>query len=332
MEGFEDAVRVLPERFATAGWVPITGSWVGQVGCASPVHRCAPTAVTGPALGLVLVAAVAHATWNLAAKRAGVGGPPFVWLVAGVEVGLFTPVAVIALVTGATTDLRGAGAALFSGILHSAYFLLLQRSYKTGDLSVVYPVARGLGPLLAVCGALLLLGERPPVLAYIGAAAVSAGVLWLASLGSGPRTGTALSTPGLAYAVLTGMAIATYTVWDGYAIRVLSVPPLLFFWGTSVGRLAVLSAIVPRYRTNLRPMWQRYRRQILIVGVLSPLSYVLVLFAFTMAPVSFIAPAREVSIVIATLFGTQLLREGRRSPRLAAASCIVGGVFLLGIA
>lgn len=171
-----------------------------------------------------------------------------------------------------------------------------------------------------------------PRLDYLGAVGVSAGVLWLASLGSGPRTRTSVSTPGLAFAVLTGVAIATYTVWDGYAIWVLSVPPIRYIWGASIGRLAVLSAIVPRYRTSVRPMWRRYRRQILIIGVLSPLSYVLVLFALTMAPVSFIAPAREISIVIATLFGTQLLQEGRRTPRLAAASVIVGGVFLLGIA
>lgn len=288
--------------------------------------------MTGVALGLVLLAAVTHATWNLAAKRAGVGGPAFVWLFASVEVALFTPVALVALAAGARTDLWGAGAALVSGVLHSAYFLLLQRAYATGELSVVYPVARGLGPLLAVAGAVALLGERPPLLAYVGAVGVSAGVLWLASLASGPRRRVPASAPGLLYAVLTGLAIAVYTVWDGYAIRSLMVPPILFFWGTSIGRLAVLTGIVPRHRERIRPMWQQYRRQVLIIGVLSPLSYVLILFALTTAPVSFIAPAREVSIVVATLFGTQLLDEGSRTPRLVAASVIVAGVFLLGIA
>lgn len=288
--------------------------------------------MTGLALGLVLLAAVTHATWNLAAKRAGVGGPAFVWLHASVEVTLFTPVALVALATGARIDVWGAGAALLSGVLHSAYFLLLQRAYATGELSVVYPVARGLGPLLAVVGAVVLLGERPPVLAYLGAIGVSAGVLWLASLARDPRGSTSVSVPGLLYAVLTGLAIASYTVWDGYAIRTLAVSPILFFWGTSIGRFAAVSGIVVRDRERIRPMWQRYRRQVVIIGVLSPLAYVLVLFALTMAPVSFVAPAREVSIVVATLFGTQLLDEGNRTPRLVAAGIILAGVFLLGVA
>lgn len=288
--------------------------------------------MTGLALGLVLLAAVIHATWNLAAKRAGVGGPAFVWLHASVEVVLFTPVALVALGTGARTDMWGAVAALVSGALHSAYFLVLQRAYATGELSVVYPVARGLGPLLAVVGAVVLLGERPPVLAYLGALGVCAGVLRLASLAGGSPERVSVSAPGLLYAVLTGLAIATYTVWDGYAIRSLAVPPLLYFWGTSIGRFVVVTGIVSRDRDQIRPMWQRYRRQVLIIGVLSPLAYVLVLFALTMAPVSFVAPAREISIVIATLFGTQLLDEGRRTPRLVAAGVIVVGVFLLGIA
>lgn len=306
--------------------------------------------MTGAALALVLLAGFAHASWNLLAKRVGAGGLPFVWCYAGVEVALVTPIAVMLLMRDVRLDGAMLTAALASGILHSVYFLLLQRAYASGELSVVYPVARGLGPMLAVIGAVALLNERPPLLAYVGAVAVSAGVFWLASVGRPSPAAVAegrwsgvdrhsevgarrlLAVPGLGLAVATGASIASYTLWDGFAVGTLAAPPLVFFWGASTTRFVVLTVLVVLRRSPVGTAWRNHRREVLGIGALSPLSYILVLFAFTLAPIAFVAPAREISIVIAALFGILLLDEPKALPRLSAASVIVGGVALLGIA
>ncbi len=114
------------------------------------------------ALVLVLVAAVFHATWNLLAKRVGDGGAVFVWLFGLCSLVLYAPLAVVVVLVSAPH--LGPVEYLFmfgSGVLHLGYFVLLQRGYAVGDLSLVYPLARGTGPLLATAAAIVLFGERP---------------------------------------------------------------------------------------------------------------------------------------------------------------------------
>ena len=131
-----------------------------------------PTAIL-----LIVVAAFAHAGWNLSAKRAGAGGGVFVWLYAAMSAVLLVPVAVVDVLVGGQQPAWSWLPALgVSGLLHVGYFVLLQRGYATGDLSVVYPLARGTGPLLSVLFAVVLLGERPGVVALVGAMTVVAGV------------------------------------------------------------------------------------------------------------------------------------------------------------
>lgn len=140
--------------------------------------------------------------------------------------------------------LSGVGVAFMvgSGCLHTVYFTTLQRGYELGDLSVVYPLARGTGPALSVLAAVLILGERPGPIALMGAALVVVGVLSLA--GGGHRRFTRAS---LVFALLTGVTIAAYTLWDAHAVQDLAQPAVAYYWGSEATRALVLAA--PAYAT-----------------------------------------------------------------------------------
>ena len=281
------------------------------------------------ALLLVLAAAVIHASWNLITKRVG-GGPPFIWLAAVLTVLFYGPLAVgVVLFTKPRLD---AMALLFFGgsaLIHLAYFLVLQRGYRVGDLSLVYPLARGSGPLLATSVAILFFGERPSALALFGALLVLGGV---AALLGGAKLREGLhNRQALGYALLTGLLIAGYTLWDKHAVSVLLLSPLLLDYSSNVGRALLLAPLAWRRWDAVRELWRLHRWSVIGMALLNPLSYILVLTAMITAPVSYVAPARELSILIATLFGATLLSEGDARRRLGAAGAMVFGVIALAL-
>src|ERR687893_11392 len=200
------------------------------------------------ALALVLAAAVLHASWNFLAKRTAGAGVPFVWLVDIGSAALWTPVAVVAIAVGSPRfGWAGVGLAIGSAALHMGYFLFLQLGYRLGDLSTVYPLARGVGPLLAALGGVVLLGERPGPLGYAGALLVAGGVLVLAR--SGARTAAASGdASGVGAGVLTGLFIAGYTLWDAHAVADAGISPLLYGWATTVGETMLLGTVALRSR------------------------------------------------------------------------------------
>ncbi len=284
--------------------------------------------MTAFALGLVLAAAFIHASWNFLAKRAG-GGAAFVWLFAALSAIFYAPLAVIIYFwqkpyIGPMQIVFMAG----SSLIHLAYFLILQRGYRVGDLSLVYPLARGTGPTLSTLTAILVLGERPTPLAISGALLVAAGV-FLISRGPGSSGGS--RKWGIGYGLLTGTIIAMYTLWDKYAVSTLLIPPLLQDFCTTLGRVLLLGPIAFRKRAEVRQEWRIHRKEAIGVAVLCPLSYIMVLTALITTPVSYIAPAREVSILIGALMGSRLLAEGDAKRRLPAAAAIVAGVMALAL-
>jgi drug/metabolite transporter (DMT)-like permease len=285
--------------------------------------------VTPLALALVLASAVTHATWNLLAKRAG-GGVPFVWLFTAVSAAVYAPLAAgAAWMTGTRL---GPGELAFvagSAVLHLGYFLLLQRGYREGDLSLVYPLARGTGPVLSTAAAVALLGERPSALALAGAALVAGGAFGLTLGGSALREGGARRA--VAYGLLTGAFIAAYTLWDRQAVAGLRIPPLVYDGCGGVARTALLLPGVRGRWGEVRREWRVHRREVLGIALLSPLAYILVLTALATTPVSYVAPAREVSILFGTMMGTHLLDEGHATRRLAAAGVMVLGVAALAV-
>jgi drug/metabolite transporter (DMT)-like permease len=285
--------------------------------------------VTAAALALVLVAAFAHAAWNYLLKRSG-GGFGFVWLFAAISAVLYAPVALgVFLVLQPVLGWQHFALALASAGLHTVYYLLLDRGYRHGDLSLVYPIARATGPLLTVAMAILLLGERPTPAALGGALLISTGGLLLTG---DPR---ALERKGIEHAVLialaTGMTIAAYTVVDKTAVALLMTPPIVQDWMTNIGRVALMTPMLRTRRQAVREAWREHRRDVLAVALLSPLSYILVLTAMQFTLVSYVAPAREVSILIAAFLGARLLSEGDARRRGAAAALMTVGVVALAL-
>lgn len=282
------------------------------------------------ALALVLAAAVLHATWNLLAKRAR-GGVEFVWLFASLTLVAYAP-AVAAYVWWAHPQVRAPQLwfAAVSSLLHVAYFVALQRGYRAGDLSLVYPLARGSGPALATVLAVVALGERPGALGLAGAGLVVVSVFVLS--GGAVRRGPAGGGKALGYGLATGVFIGIYTVWDGYAVSRLGISPLLYSYLSEVGRVLLLAPLAWHGRAALARAWRQSRNAAWGIAVLSPLAYILVLSAMTLAPISLVAPAREVSILIGTLMGARLLAEGQASRRLLGALGMVVGVALLALA
>ncbi|VVJ20613.1 Uncharacterised protein [Amycolatopsis camponoti] len=277
------------------------------------------------ALSLVLVAAVVHAAWNLAAKRISSGGTQFVWLYYTASAVVLLPVTVVLLVVeDDRPQWSWLVAAVVTSVLHIVYGIVLQRGYRVGDLSVVYPVARGTGPLLSVLAAVLVLGERPGWLGLLGAFLVIAGVLVISTgrQGGDPKAVKA----GILYGLLTGAVIAGYTLWDAHSVTGLGVPPVVYFGLGSVLQSVLLLPGALAGRVEVTRIWREQRREVFIVGLLSPIAYILVLFALTMAPVSLVAPARELSIVLGGLAAWLVLGESDAVRRLAGSVIVLSGI------
>ncbi len=280
------------------------------------------------ALCAVLLAALCHAAWNLQAKRAA-ASRHFVWLYSLASLVVWTPLVSVVLLRqlpqlGAAQYLALAGTA----VLHLLYSLSLQAGYRAADLSIVYPLARGSGPLFSFAGAVLLFGERPGPLAVLGLLLIIAGIVLVANLHRSLRR-TAL--PGLLWGTVTGACIAAYTLNDGWAVKVLAVSPFLIDFTGNCFRVIVLSPQALAARAELVREWRAYRVPVLTVATLGPLGYILVLFAMRSAPISHVAPTRELATLVGTWFGARLLGEQAAAQRLAGALCIVAGVISIAV-
>lgn len=305
--------------------------------------------MTPIALGLVLLAALIHASWNLLAKRSG-GDIHFALLTTAGVIVLWSPVGLwFAWQEAGGYGLQQWGLIGASGVIHVAYFLCLLRGYRLGDLSVVYPLARGTGPLLTATVASVLLDEVLGMQGWLGVLGIVAGILLIAG---GPklwhtlRTSAAAATDpaahgrlraGVVYGLVTGGFIAAYSVVDGYAVKRANVSPVLIDWLGSVARLVILVPLVAALhrgqwhgaRSAVADMARQTWKPALIIVAVSPVAYVMVLYAATLAPLSQVAPMREVSMLFAALMGGTLLQEHDSGLRLAGAACIASGVILL---
>lgn len=288
------------------------------------------------ALWLVVLAGLIHAVWNIAAKKAG-GDLRFSAFLSLVILVVWSPVGLpLALAQVPTWGWQPWAAVVASAAAHTVYFTLLLRGYRLSDLTVVYPLARGSGPLLTAIVAVVWLGELLSPAALAGVAAVVAGVFLIAG---GPGIWRRSQEPlqsqrlrvGLFYGLATGACIAAYTVIDGVAVRHLHVAPILVSYMGNLVRLAGMAPVLLRDPAATRVQWRAQWKYALFVGTVSPVSYVLVLYAVQMAPLSHVAPAREVSMLFAALIGGQLLGEGDRGLRLLGAACIAVGVMALAL-
>ena len=285
--------------------------------------------MTGSALTLILAAAVIHATWNFLNKRAS-GHATFTWLVAVLSAVLYAPATITVIeVWGIEINFVLIGLMAGSAALHTAYFVLLNQGYRIGDLSLVYPLARGTGPLFSSIAAILFLGERPSKIALVGALLIIGGAVVLtANLSQLRQTG---ARNAMLYALVTGLFIAAYTLWDKQAVSHFGVIPLVLDWGANVGRALLLTPLALKYSEQTAVEWREHKYEAIACAVLIPLAYILVLTAMQFTPVSYVAPAREISILIGTLMGARLLGEGDAPRRLAGAAAMVLGVMGLAV-
>jgi drug/metabolite transporter (DMT)-like permease len=285
--------------------------------------------LTELALMLVLLSAVSHASWNLIAKRAS-GGPVFNWLFDAMSVGLCIPLGLASLVLqpsplGLTQLIFVVG----SAVLHLVYFLLLGQGYRVGDLSLVYPLARGAGPMLSTVAAVVWLGERPTPLALVGAGLIGLGVFVLA--GDPRQLRARRAGASVLFALLTGVVIAAYTLWDKEAVSTVGMPPVLYFALFTTVRAAMLTPYALTRLDTVKQEWQVHRKHALGIAILSPVSYILVLYALSVSPVSYVAPVREIGILLGAVMGSRWLAEGNARQRLTGAGAMVAGVVALAV-
>jgi drug/metabolite transporter (DMT)-like permease len=283
------------------------------------------------ALALVLAAAVCHAGWNLALKKARGSGLAFFAILGILEVAVWSiPVALL------TPDIKGFSpnwlvAMAVSAAIHMAYFLLLLKAYKSADLSLAYPLARATGPLLSVLAAIIFLGESPSGIALVGALLIIVGSTWIGLSGARVSAIGRSQLKGIAFALLCGTMIAGYTVWDQQSVTRLAIPVLIFYWGSILMRIVMASPALWIERHTISSWFWHDLRVLLVVAVLAPLAYILVLVAMTLAPLSLVAPAREISILLGVIAGAKLLQEGQMLSRLGAAALMVLGIMLLSV-
>ena len=282
--------------------------------------------MTWLAICLVLSSALIHAGWNYILKKSGGGS------------GLITAACLASLVFYAPVVAGAAGVQHYdfqaihlplmfmSGMIHTTYFLLLDRAYRSGgDLSIVYPLARATGPLLTIGVAVLFLGERPGPTALAGAVLI--GISALVLTGNPLNWHRSEARQAVGFALLTGFTIALYTIADKWSVASWLIPPLVFDWGCNMFRSIVLVPLTQHRNPGaIAEAWRLRRGTVIAIALLSPLSYIFVLTAMVFTPVSLVAPAREVSILFAALLGAHLLKEGDVTRRLIAAVGMALGV------
>ena len=271
---------------------------------------------------IVLFAALLHALWNALVKGAGdktvmLGLIATGHVVPGLAVVILAP---------------SPGWAIWpyivaSTVIHWGYYYFLNVAYRLGDLSVMYPIARGLAPVMIALGAQVWVGETLPMFAWAGIICVSGGIMVLTK---GAFTG-ALPLTGLLAALACAIMVASYSLVDGVGVR-LSANALAY-----VGWLFVMEFIVAGYVFSTR--WQRLRAlppKVIMLGflggVISGTAYGLVLYAKTLAPLGLVSALRETSVIFAAMIGVMWFGEGPKGNRLIAAGIVAMGIMLIAAA
>ena len=288
-------------------------------------------------IGLVAASALFHVVWNVRLKTAG---DPLRAATVGMLTGslVIVPLGLIAWVASGSPAIppQGLALGLASGVFEAAYFILLAEAYRRGDLSVVYPLARGTAPLLLVAVGVVILGERLGPAGWVGVAFLLAGFLALQQPWQAVRARAGGRRPdaAIAFAIATGVMIAGYTSLDRVGTRLIQpFPYAAILWVSGAALLALWVRIVAGGR--LVAGGREQNRRAAVGGILTLIAYLLILIALCVAPLTAVAPLRESATVIVATWGAVRLAEAasRRdaSRRIAASAVIVLGALLLAI-
>lgn len=288
--------------------------------------------MTAASLGIVLIAAFLHAFWNTLAKKSH-NKIVFIWWAILFSNLLYLPM-FIYFWPQMTISTVGWVCIAATGVLHALYFFFMGGSYERGDLSLAYPLARGFGPLLVPIFAIIFLDEQLSLPGSIGIIFVIVGIYAihlqsfsfkaifepLAAIRSGAST----------WALLTGCTIAGYSLVDKVGVTAVY-PPIYIYLMFFITLLLLTPYVWVKERPALRPEWRINKWPILMVGLLDLFTYLLILFALQISKVSYVASAREVSIVFSAFFGIIWLGESHRQQRLIGSILIALGVALIGL-
>jgi uncharacterized membrane protein len=221
---------------------------------------------------------------------------------------------------------------LATGCVHVVYFSALAAAYANGALSLAYPVSRGTSVLLVPLLAMPLLGERPTPVAAAGIASILLGLLTVGILGARRRLSTEVATGqrGLFFALLTGLAIATYSLID--KVGVSHIHPFIYVYGIFLLlTIGLAPYVLLKRREKVMYEWRHNRRSVVLGGILPMATYVIVLTAMRLSNVSYVVPLRETSIIFATLLGVLVLGERVDGARISGAALIAAGVIAIAL-
>jgi drug/metabolite transporter (DMT)-like permease len=269
----------------------------------------------------VLAAAVTHATWNAIAH--GIKDQTLAFALIGVG---GTAVSVPLVIIAALPRSASWPYLLASVAIHVFYNLLLMQCYRLGEFSQVYPLARGVSPLVVTILAAVFVHEHLALSQIAGVAVVSAGLAFLVLGGRRPGRGAFLAAVG------TGLTIAAYTTVDGVGVRSSASPVGYIGWLIMLESLCVPLFALIRRREVLLKQPPRILLSGLAAGALSVLAYGLVLWAQTRGALAPIAALRETSVIFGAVIGTVIFREPFGRARIAATVLVVAGIVLLNVA
>lgn len=275
---------------------------------------------------LVLTAALCHALWNFAARNVE-GNFVILWLALCAGCLLFFPVVAAAVVfhdIHAATRPAALWYVIATGVIHSIYFTFLSRAYEYGEISVVYPIARGsgIGLTAIIAGVVLREGISPCgaggiTLIFIGVTAMGMAV--------GRRSG---GGKGYGFALCVGLTITAYSLVDKVGVSTMN--PILYLWFMIVITVLLLvPRLLARYRGTIVRTARDHTGVILMIGIVSLGTYLMILFAYTLAPVSYVIALREFAVVIGAVLGFLLLKETVTPWKITAITLIVGGMLLI---
>ena len=268
---------------------------------------------------LVLLAAALHAIWNAVIKGTGdktiaIGLVALGHMVLGLFGAAFFPL----------PDIKVIPFILVSTIIHWGYYYSLTTAYKFGDLSLIYPIARGISPIIVTIFAFFWINERLSWGEMGGVLLISSGILFL-----GLRSlSNEKSIPALVFALTTGVLIAAYSVTDGFGVR-LTENPLSYIAWLFIAEGFVVFYIFGRFKVRL--LTSSFSEIMLgfFAGVISTIAYGLALYAKSLAPLGIVTALRETSVIIATLIGVVWFKEKPIGYRIAAASIVFSGILFL---
>ena len=286
--------------------------------------------MTGVAVGLVLVSALMHASWNLLTKRSV---DPLAFLFAhGLVAGVVYLIPALVMLDRHGLPVEGLPYLIVSGVVESIYLFALAAAYRHGALSLAYPIARGTGVLLVPLLAIPLLDERPTAVAFAGIGAILTGIITINVIGARSRVGAELEhgRRGILFALLTGVSIATYSLIDKVGVGYIH--PVVYAYGLEVMMtICVAPYILARRRAVVAEVWRTTRGAVIAAGIMNLGTYLIILFAMSLdgANVSYIVPLRETSIVFATILGVVVLKEQIGRMRVLGSATIALGVLLI---